>query len=347
MMGATSILIRPRAWWYNKVPLSVTLCVLLLDGRRFTVEALIAFVAVVLAVCAVGNVGYAVNEIFDIDEDARLGRINAAAGVALSWMWSVVAGSALCAGIFGGIAAGPYGALLSVGVLCLPLAYSAPPVRIKERKWLGVAADALAAHVYPATLALVAVAHWALRPVPSALAVAVVVWAVAAGLRGILSHQLATSEQDRNAGLQTVVHDLGNRRLERLVIGAILPLEAAAFVVAIVLCDTGIVLWIGGGLYLLYELFKTLSGTFRVSAFRPEGQAYVPFVEESFYKAWGPVVLALDAARVDLFYLLVIPAYVLLFRPHMRAESQRLLAVWAALRAMGAREPSDRSNAGS
>jgi len=346
-MGANSILIRPLAWWYNKVPLSVTLLVLLLDGRRFTLAALIAFAAVVLAVCAVGNVGYAVNEIFDVEEDARLGRNNAAAGMAPARMWGIVAFSALCAGIFGGIAAGPYGALLSLAVLLLPLAYSAPPVRIKERKWLGVAADALAAHVYPATLALLAAMHWTLRPVPPALASAVVVWAAAAGLRGILSHQLATSEQDRNAGLQTVVHDLGNRRLERVVIAGLLPLEVAGFVVAIALCDTGIVLRIGGGLYLLYELFKTLSGKFRVTAFRPEGQPYVPFVEESFYKCWGPIVLALDAARIDLVYLLVIPAYLLLFRPHVRAESQRLIAVWAAIRAMGAKEPSDRSSAGS
>jgi 4-hydroxybenzoate polyprenyltransferase len=338
------ILVRPRAWWFNKVPLSVTLVLLLLDGRPFSLGALAVLVLVCLAVCAVGNYGYALNELFDIEEDARLGRTNAAASASPRRMWGIIGLSAGCAEAFAAAVAGVPGALLTLLVFCLPLAYSVPPLRIKERKWLGVFADGLAAHVYPALLALLAVTHWGLHQVTPALAVCVALWAAAAGLRGIVSHQLSTAEQDRNAGLRTIVHDLGNARVEKLVLVAVLPLEVAAFGGALVLCGGGPVLWLFVALYLAYEAFKTVSGRFRVTAFRPAGQRYLPFVEESFYKTWGPIVLALDAARADLLYLLLIPVYALLFRPLLGVEQHRLRAVLAALPLRRARDSSARSS---
>jgi hypothetical protein len=191
-----------------------------------------------------------------------------------------------------------------------------------------------------------AVAHWTLRPVTIVLAISVTVWAAAAGLRGILSHQLQTAEQDRSAGLRTVVHDLGNQRLEKCIVTVVLPLELGAFGAALISCNGGLVLWIFVALYLIYEAFKTGSGRFRVTAFRSGGQPYVPFVEESFYKAWGPLVLALDAARVDPVYVILIPTYARLFRPHLRAEMERLRFVMAAFRIDRAKEPCGRSNEG-
>ncbi|HEV2740327.1 MAG TPA: UbiA family prenyltransferase [Candidatus Elarobacter sp.] len=338
------ILVRPRAWWFNKVPLSVTLVLLLLDGRRFSLGALAVITLVVLTVCAAGNYGYALNDLFDVEEDARLGRNNRAAGMPRLRMWAVIAASALCAEVCATVAAGRAGALLTLLELCLPLAYSVPPVRIKERAWLGIAADALAAHVYPAVLVLMAVTHWTVRPVTSVLAIAVVVWATAAGVRNILSHQLNTAEQDRKAGLRTVVHDLGNARLERGIVAGVLPIEVGAFGGAMIACNAGPVVWAFVALYLMYEAFKTCTGRFRVTVFRSGGQPYVPFIEESFYKAWGPLVFALDAARVDPVYLLVIPSYIALFRPHLRAEMSRLRAVVTTIRIKRATEPCGRSS---
>jgi 4-hydroxybenzoate polyprenyltransferase len=325
------ILVRPRSWWFNKVPLSVTLVLLMLDGRRVSLGAVTVLALVVLTVCAVGNYGYALNELFDVEEDARLGRTNAAAVAGPRRMWGIIGLSAACAETFAALVAGAPGALLTLLALCLPLAYSVPPVRIKERKWLGVCADGLAAHVFPAMLALLAVTHWSLRPVSVALAVCAAIWSAAAGLRGILSHQLHTAEQDRGAGLTTVVHDYGNARVERFIVAVLLPLEVGGFGGALLACDAGPVLWCFVAAYALYELFKTASGRFQVSAFRPQGQRYVPFVEESFYKTWGPIALALDAARVDPLYLLALPAYVLLFRPLLRIEGHRLRSVIGSL----------------
>jgi 4-hydroxybenzoate polyprenyltransferase len=338
-------LVRSRAWWFNKVPLTVMLVLLLLDGRTLTVAGLMVLLLVVVTVCAVANYGYALNELFDVEEDARAGRSNAAAGAGgTARMWAIIAGSALCALASATFAGGAAGALMTAVELALPATYSIPPVRTKERRWLGVVSDALAAHVYPALLALLAAAHWSLRPVGAPLVVFIAIWSAAAGLRGILSHQLHTHERDARAGLRTVVDDLGAGRLERLIVAVLLPLETIAFGAALLLLDAGPVLAAGVAAYLLYEAYKTFSGRFTVTALRPQGQPYLPFLEESFYKAWGPLVVALDAARADLRALLFVPAYALLFAPHLRTERARLAAVIRELRAGRATEPAVRSS---
>jgi 4-hydroxybenzoate polyprenyltransferase len=339
-------LVRWRAWWFNKVPLSVMLVLLLLDGRALTGAGLSVMLLVIVTVCAVGNYGYALNELFDVEEDARAGRSNAAATSGAARMWSIIALSALCALAAATIAGGVAGASMTVLELALPATYSIPPIRTKERRWLGAVSDALAAHVYPVLLALLAVAHWSLRPAALPLVTALAIWSAAAGLRGILSHQLQTHERDARAGLRTVVDDVGRGRLESLAVAVVVPLEAIGFGAALLFLDAGPVLAAGLAAYLLYEAYKTFSGRFRVTAFRPEGQRYVPFLEETFYKAWGPLLVALDAARADLRFVLFVPAYALLFAPHLRNERDRLTAVMRTLRASRATEQAARSNEG-
>ncbi len=215
----------------------------------------------------------------------------------------------------------------------LPLAYSVPPLRIKERGWPGVAADALAAHVFPAALALMTVAHLGAGR-PRGVAVAcVLAWSAAAGLRGILSHQLSTADRDAKGGLETVAHTLGRRPVERFVLFVLLPVEAAGFIGAVAVSGSGPVLWAFGALYLGCEAYRMTNRRFTVRALRPEGQRYVPLVEESFYKAWGPIVISLDAARIDLRFLVIPLLYGLLFRLHLKNELGKLRAIWSALSA--------------
>ena len=317
---------------------------LLLDRRALSVAALAVLALVVLCVCAVGNYGYAINDAFDIEEDRRAGRPNAAAVAGTRRTFAIIIVSALCAEALGAAAAGAPGAWTTLGEIALPAMYSLPPLRLKERRWLGVAADALAAHVWPAMLAVLAAAHWSVHPLGAAVVTSLAVWSAATGVRGILTHQLLTADRDAAAGLRTVVHDLGARRLENAIMVALLPLEVAGFGAALLACDGGPILWTGVAVYLAYELYKTVRGGFRITLFRAQGQRYVPFVEESFYKAWAPVVLALDCARIDPRYLLLVPLYALLFWPHVRAELQRFAAIAGSLRlSASARGPRDRT----
>jgi hypothetical protein len=60
------------------------------------------------------------------------------------------------------------GIALTAVELLLPATYPIPPIRTKERGLVGITSDALAAHVYPALLALIAVDQLTLRS-PGAL----------------------------------------------------------------------------------------------------------------------------------------------------------------------------------
>jgi 4-hydroxybenzoate polyprenyltransferase len=328
---ASAYLVRPRAWWFNKVPLSVALMLLLLDGGALDSNAVSALVLVVLTVCAVGNYGYALNDLYDVDEDLRVGRVNAAVEIGRQRTAWLAAGSAVIAETLAAGAAGWQGALLTIAELSLPLAYSAPPLRIKERRWLGIVADALAAHVYPAALALMAVTRFGAARPSWLIITCVLAWSSAVGIRGILSHQLHTADRDRSAGLNTVVHGLGRATIERFNIFILLPIEVASFIGVVAGSRAGPLLWACGGFYLICEAFRTFDGRFVVTAFRPEGQRYLPFVDESFYKAWGPIVIALDAARIDLKFIAIVPLYALLFRPHMQHEWRKLRGIKHAL----------------
>lgn len=155
-------------WWFNKVPLSVTL-LLLLDDGVLTLNAFLVLSLVVLAVCAVGNYGYGLNDLYDVEEDRRAKRANTAVALGRRRIILSIVVSAFAAELLAAGGAGTGGAMLTFFELLLPLAYS--PLRLKERKWLGIAADAAAAHVYPAVLALAAVAHLGLRPISAVLVI--------------------------------------------------------------------------------------------------------------------------------------------------------------------------------
>jgi 4-hydroxybenzoate polyprenyltransferase len=319
-------LVRPRAWWFNKVPLSVLTGLLLIDGRDLTAAAVLALIGLVAIVSCVANYGYGLNELFDREEDRRGGRVNAAQSqgpraIALAVLVSAAAALAVATAI-GGLAA----ALLTAAELLIPLAYSVPPLRTKERQWWGVFCDVFAAHVYPALLALIIVSHLQLRSVAPTLAAAAAVWSLMTGLRGILSHQLQSEEHDRAADLLTVVHCYGHQRLTAFVTFVILPLEAASFVALVAQCDVHWIFALVAATFLIYELLKFALNAFPATVFTRRGGHYLPFVDEGAYKVWGPLALAVDASLRDIRYLALVPLVYVLFRPRMNAEGEQIRA---------------------
>jgi 4-hydroxybenzoate polyprenyltransferase len=292
-------------------------------------SALAAVLGVVAIVCCVANYGYALNELFDIDEDRRGGRANVAATVGRRRMWSIIVLSAASALALAALLAGVIGGALTAVELLLPLAYSIPPLRVKERGWLGVSADAAAAHLYPALLALIVVQHLSIRSYAPPIVLTVAVWSLATGLRGILSHQLQSEEHDRATQLSTVVHRYGRETIERLVVFGLLPIEVLAFSAAIMASHATALFKTVWLVFMLYEFLKFALNAFPVVVFKRDGQRYLPFVDEGFYKAWGPPALALDAALADPLYLILAALYALAFRT-------RLIMEWAQIRATAA-----------
>ena len=106
--------------------------------------------------------------------------------------------------------------------------YSAPPFRLKARGIWGVLADASGAHLFPTLFAVFLVYHWNRTEAHTEWTILIALWSFAAGVRGILWHQLEDAVHDRKIGLRTFACLSGTKAAERLGLFALL-LELAAF----------------------------------------------------------------------------------------------------------------------
>lgn len=326
-----TLLIRPSAWWFNKVPLSVMLFLLLVDGQPFTLATLYCLVGLIGIVSCAANFGYGLNELFDRDEDRRAGRTNIANTLSSHHMWMTIFVSGAVALGLATLLAGQMGLFMTVAELLLPLSYSVPPVRVKERGLLGVFADALAAHVFPAAMALAIVSLQGLRMPSLYLVLTVMLWSLSTGLRGIVSHQLQSQQSDFNAGLLTIVHRLGFGPVRAFVVRVILPIEILAYVAIFVQVDVTLFVKIIACVFVVYEYLKFRLEIFPATVFDRKGERYVVFVDEGAYKVWAPLLLSIDASITDPGFLLLAPVFVLFFRPRAVGEWQQLCVSWRVL----------------
>jgi cyclopropane fatty-acyl-phospholipid synthase-like methyltransferase len=217
------------------------------------------------------------------------------------------------------------GANLTAMVLLLPLAYSVPPLRIKERYWAGVFADALAAHVFPAMLALLIVSQQQLASPSAQFTWILFIWSLAAGLRGILTHQFKDAASDQAAGLLTVAHQIGNVRLKRLIVFGLTPIEFLAIATAIALTPMTAFAGTMVLIYVAFEAIKTVQNVIPLRILNDHGHRYIPFVNEGGYKVWGPLIFALDAAVTDPAFLTIVLLFCLLFLSQIKQQISHVL----------------------
>jgi 1,4-dihydroxy-2-naphthoate octaprenyltransferase len=312
--------VRVGHWWFYKIPPPVMLLTLLLSGSGSPGDLLFALSCLVIVIALVCNVGYALNELFDVEEDARKGKVNVTTRVGARRLWLVIAAAVTGSLLVSYVGIGVAAFILTLCALLLPLAYSVPPLRLKQRKWLGVFADAVAAHVYPAVLCLLIAGQRTALAAGTPLVVAVLLWSLMFGLRGILSHQLVDDDLDRASNLTTVVHDHGRDNMIRLLLGFIVPIEIACFVFAILQISPGAVFYSVVCVYLVFEALKVKAGWQSIIFTRGKLSAYLPFLNNSFYEVWGPLAAALVAAANDLSLMVLPPLFVALFWRRFRVE---------------------------
>jgi 4-hydroxybenzoate polyprenyltransferase len=318
-MIQSQLFIRTREWWDHKIPLTLLLLFLLVSGRPFSASVLFACACLILVVSAVANYGHAINELFDCDQDAKACRTNIATTQGSMHVWAVAFLSAVIALAAAYLAAGAPATLLTFGSLCLPTAYSVPPVRLKERAWLGVFADAIAAHVFPVAMALLVSAQWSLSHITPSMITASLVWSFMLGVRGILSHQVTSEFADQKAGLETVVHTFGATFIARLVLCIALPIEVLAFATIVFLVAPGASFYLIIAAFLLLEGGYVLKGAKRFS-FTSDAFFTFPFLCSAFYQVWASTASLVALTFFDARFALILPMYLLLFWARFNQE---------------------------
>jgi 4-hydroxybenzoate polyprenyltransferase len=188
-------LARWQDWGGSKLPFLAAVAVLLAPSAGAT-----DLLGITATVAAGAAFGFGLNEVADRKSDARAGKLNRAAGLDRSqWLLFLVlsaAGAFAVSLVWAPDAAAPALVLLTLG---LAIAYSVPPVRLKERGAVGMAGAAMAQWGLP-VLVVAAAEPGGWRRAGSLL---FALLSVAIGLRWIAVHQIGDASADRRAGVST------------------------------------------------------------------------------------------------------------------------------------------------
>lgn len=302
-----SDVLRSDDWWESKLAPLVAIGILAATSSgasaRHTRRQLTGLLGAAVPIAAAAHL---INDYYDREQDEAAGRF--------------VASRALGPGAtLGSIVALDTSAVLSwrrvehrsvddamfMLLLILPLTYSAPPIRTKERGIAGVANDALLAHVLPTALC-VSVTRGRGR-VAGDLHAALLAWSVAAGLRGILGHQILDREDDVHAGVQTFVARAEPDRVEQFVRHGVFPVEIAALAAIGWAVRGRLPVTIGGGV-----VVAGLIALARVAGLWQSPLRVVPhhgderWVLWKWYRCWPALLAAAGASHRDRRWLPVL-----------------------------------------
>ncbi len=183
-------------WVQSKLPFLTSMAVLLAPAATTTWR----LVAIVATVATGAAFGYGLNEVADRASDARAGKFNRAAGLGrrrwLPFLILTAAGALGFSLLWAPDAVAPVLVLLGLG---LAMAYSVPPLRLKERGAAGLAGAAAAQWALPVLVVSAVQAGGWLRL--SAWSFALM--GLAIGTRWMVAHQLGDAISDRRSGVRT------------------------------------------------------------------------------------------------------------------------------------------------
>ncbi len=220
---------RANTWWDHK--LSPILATIYATGTlaRIPFSSLWPVVGLaLLALIACASYVSVLNDLTDAKDDQASGKPDRWAGKPRIYAAVLLATCVTAGGGF--LIAWRNDMLLFLAYLLCWLAftlYSAPPFRLKARGIWGVLADASGAHLFPTLFAALLVFRWNRTEAIAQWTILIALWSFAAGVRGILWHQLEDIVNDRKIGLRTFAC-LHKKGAERLGLLAFL-LEAVAF----------------------------------------------------------------------------------------------------------------------
>lgn len=207
LLTKVSQTIRAEQWWnYKLAPMYAVFYATAYLHHGAVASIWPAAVALLLAIASCAAYVSLINDLTDRAEDHRAGKSNRMAGRP-AWQMALLLAAPLCVALAFCIFWRDDIPLVAtyLGSWAAFSLYSIPPLRLKTRGVLGVFADASGSHVFPTlTAALLAVRALG-SSIDPAWIVALAVWSLGCGLRGILWHQLYDFEADRAAAVQTFV----------------------------------------------------------------------------------------------------------------------------------------------
>jgi 4-hydroxybenzoate polyprenyltransferase len=316
--------VRAPEWWAPK--LSPLLAIAYLQVRVLHVPpatAYLALAALLAALACLAAYGHAINDLFDIPSDRAAGKANGMAPLSPGRRRLVILALATAGFVPWLVVVPAPGARRAWAVIyALLTAYSAPPLRTKERGLAGVITDAAMAHAVPTLFVCLLFGGLAgSRAGSTEVTAAAVAWATAAGLRNILLGQVWDHGNDLRSGTRTFTVDVGPARARRLarifLLGEVVALSLLLAAVSRELPWLGLAV----ALALVLDVVKVRVLTHAIYDPVPEPGQSVPL--HDLYQVWLPLMLGAALALHDWRFALVPVLHVALFQADIRRR-----AVW-------------------
>lgn len=323
---------RANDWWRSKAVLMMGMVYLFsawfhLHFNNFVWLALLSLTTIV----GFASFGYLTNDLFDIASDIKAGKKNSLAGKPIAFVM-ILFGIALAL-IFT-----PWLFLPSTNFsfffiafqLLLFLAYSIPPLRLKERGLAGLITDALYAHAIPPILAAYTYSlatHSALDGIALLLLFS---WQFTSGIRNIAMHQKEDAVADKKSGSKnyiasmstsgfffTIRHLIALELLLSIVFFAHLSFSNPLFVNCIA---TIVILSVWA-----FMLFRQTG----ITALYESDWKYFP---NNLSEKWLPPMYLILLSATDNLFLLVLLVHLLLFNFDLYAQiAQTIMEGWKAI----------------
>lgn len=313
--------VRVDNWGASKIPplLAVGYALILINGVELSVSFLALFVFFA-CICSVAAYGHIINDIFDIQQDLAIGKKNSMAGLlpvqryCLCFLFIVTGFVPL---IYFNLNL-TLTIILMVNYL-LPTIYSVPITRLKERGFIGVITDASGAHLMPTLFIALLFIHAGNGTEKTGLAITISasIWALFAGLRGIIAHQISDQRNDRKMNTITFVSSRRRKSLRSLVLKVFFPCEVIGLTLFLyILIPVSIVLAVVTFLYVIVEITKIKCG-WKLPLFFPEHpltEPYLPLLNNEFYEVWLPCALLCQLVFIDYYYVIIMLFHLILFK---------------------------------
>ncbi|MBX3314801.1 MAG: UbiA family prenyltransferase [Actinobacteria bacterium] len=313
--GTAVSITRAEKWWASKIsPLLAAAYLSLLIAPRTAEAAIGRLVLLVLSACFLATAAYVVNDWYDRESDRALGKESTTARLGGPVVFALLVGlwaAGIVPWFFAGLPGPAWGALAAITLM--PLVYSAPPIRWKERGALGLVADATLAHLAPTVFALAcfgALDGADAGPAGLVASAGAVVWSLTAGLRMIIGHELVDADNDRASGLTTWVIDVGEPRATA-VARAIVVVEVGALAAV-----AGSLWWLSRAAFIAVVVVVVALAIARITKAWTQPLTAAPGGDDGramlfpFYRFWPPILLLVGLVADD-------PAYALIALVHL------------------------------
>jgi 1,4-dihydroxy-2-naphthoate octaprenyltransferase len=313
--------VRAPEWWAPKLSPLLAIAYLQIHVQQIPpATAYLTLAALLAALTSLAAYGHAINDLFDIPSDQAAGKANGMAPLSPGRRRLVLLILAVGGVLPWLMVVPPAGARWAwLGIYALLTAYSAPPLRTKERGFSGVLTDAAMAHAVPTFFVCLLFGGLAESPAlqTAGVTAAAVASASAAGLRNILLGQLWDHGNDLRSRTRTFTVDVGPDRARRL--GRLFFLGELVALAALLVAVSPSLPWLGLVVapVLALELLKVR--VFSRAIFDPlpaQGSKSVPL--HDLYQVWLPVTLSLALTLHDGRFGLLTVLHLALFQADIR-----------------------------